>query len=151
MKNILLGFICCLLFVITLAGCSSSHQEVEANLKLFAIDSNTFEKYYNLWFPNSYSELDTSGFHVLTEKTDDNNIEISKFEPIKVGEIYRVKLFTVDSLVSAELNPTRFHGRTRIILDPNILFWDNGKIMIKVYFSKDFKGKYVLKGKIKLK
>lgn len=151
MKNIILCVICNLLFIIILEGCSSSNQKIEADIKLYALDSNTFKKYYDLWFPNSYSKSDTIGFHVLTEKTDDNNIDINKYEPIKVGETYILKLCEVDSLVSAKLNPTGIGDRVRIVLDPNILFWENGKIMIKVYSSNALKGKYVLREKRKIK
>ncbi|MDD5362073.1 MAG: hypothetical protein PHN88_08065 [Ignavibacteria bacterium] len=138
------------LFVICLAGCSASHNDGVTDLRLFMLDSNEFKEYNFLWFPNTYTDSDTSGYRVLTEKISDDSIDKSKYEPIKEGETYRLKLFTVDWLVSASMLRWGSLGDYgAFVLEPDVLFWDSGKIMVKVYFSKDLKGRYVLKGKRK--
>jgi hypothetical protein len=128
-------------------GCSSSLHEGETCIRLRGIDSVTYIEYYALWFPNSYSVFDTSGYYVFTNKNDNDNINLKEYELIRKGKTYCLNLFTVDSLVSASLLNNRSGNNVKIIVEPNLILYDKGKIMIKVYFSNDLKGKYVLKGK----
>ena len=151
MDNIFLSFVFSVLFAFVMVGCSSSKQSSESVIRLHRIDSTLFVNYYELWFPNNYSASDTSGFIVLSEKNAIRDTDLSDYELMNVGDTYGIKLFTVDSLVSAELLRLNFVGdNDSYVIDPGILFWRKGKIMVKVYFSKDLKGRYVLKGKRKL-
>ncbi|MCE1165843.1 MAG: hypothetical protein LWX07_10630 [Bacteroidetes bacterium] len=148
MKNIILSFVFYVLFVLAIAGCSSSKQSNEYVIRLYGIDSTLFVNYYKLWFPSNYSDADTSGFIVLSGKNANGDTDLRDYELMNVGDTYGIKLFTVDSLVSAKLLRLNFIGDLdSYIIDPGIVFWRKGKIMVKVYFSQDLKGRYVLKGK----
>jgi hypothetical protein len=144
MKKIKIVLIFMVLFsCVFILGCSSSLKEGNTCIRLRHIDSVTYKEYYALWFPNSYNSNDTSGYYLLSKKSDNKNIDMEKYALLRKGETYCLKIFTVDSLVNATLNS---RGDI-IIIDPNTILYKNGKIMIKVYFSNDIKGKYVLKCK----
>lgn len=141
-KNLLIVII--LLFSTEIfIGCSSSLNEGATCIRLRNIDSVTYKEYYALWFPNGYLFEDTSGYYVLTKKDDNDNINLKEYELIRKGKSYCLNLFMVDSLVSANLSSSA----EMIIVEPNLILYKKGKIMIKVYFSNDLKGIYVLKGK----
>lgn len=150
MKNVIVIISVCFLILIALSGCSSSNEVVDREIRLYDIDTGFFKEYNYLWFPKNFLETDTSGFRVLTIKCNPQNIDFNKYEPLVIGETYDLKLFSVDSLISAELIRWKsVRDISGFVLEPNILFWDKGKIKVKVYFSNDLLGTYVCKGKKK--
>jgi hypothetical protein len=158
-----------LLFLISVlfGGCASSKQEeknqfrfevIDSVLKknngnicfeIFHIDSKSFDKYYvidcNYYINKNNKIIDTVFFFILSEKENDVIIDINDYEKLFEEENYCLKLFSIDTLMTTTINITTYNPT--LILDPNLVFYENGKIVAKVYFCKDIKDKYVLKNR----
>jgi hypothetical protein len=166
MKKIIVRFIL-LIFPVGLLfnGCASSKQEVKNHYKFNVIDSvleknngvifarlagintNEFIDYNILSFDYIIQEKDfndTLYFFVISQKNIviDTNYYISLIK----GKSYDLYLEKIDTLIEARVTRSldRGGGETRII-DPDLIYWENGKFMIKLYISKDINDVFIRK------
>ncbi|MFA5403893.1 MAG: hypothetical protein WC358_03055 [Ignavibacteria bacterium] len=152
------------LFVL-IDGCSSSNLEYKNHYRFNVIDSvlrksngkiyarlaginkNEFIDYNILSFDYIIQEKnfkDTLYFFVISPKNIviDTNYYISLIK----GKSYDLYLEKIDTLIEARVTRSydRGGGETRII-DPDLIYWENGKFMIKLYISKDINDVFIRK------
>jgi hypothetical protein len=149
-------------------GCASSKQEEKNHFRFEVIDSalnkhngnlcfelrnidyKMFDKYIVLhcdYFVNKNNKIiDTVYFFILSEKDEDSTIDLKLYEKLNNSEKYCINLFTIDTLKRTD---ARIRGDAGFYYDDNdgcsILFWRDGKIVSKVYFSNGIKNIYIKK------
>jgi hypothetical protein len=152
MKNNIIIKVLFIFLGIMITGCSSSNYDGNRYVKFIHLDTNTFVDYYRMVFNpniNNLNENDTCVLYLISKKEKNDSIDLFKYESLVENNIYCINLFSLDTPISAEMKRLNDRGGGVRLYIEDELFWDNGKIVAKVYFSNDIKGKYILKGKRK--
>ena len=149
-------------------GCASSKEEIKNHFRFEIIDSvlkkndgkicfelsnidyKMFDKYYVFhcdYFVNKNNKIiDTVYFFILSEKDKDSTIDLKLYEKLNNSEKYYINLSTMDSLKRTDAG---IRGDAGFSYEDNdgcsILFWRDGRIVSKVYFSNEIKNIYIKK------
>lgn len=146
-------------------GCTSSKQEVKSHYRFEIIDSvlkknkgnicarltgintNEFIDYNILSFDYNIQEndfKDTLYFFVISKKNI--IVDTNDYKNLIKGKTYSLFLEKIDTLIKARVTRSfdRGGGEKRM-LDPDLMYWENGKFMVKLYISKDINDVFIRK------
>jgi hypothetical protein len=164
MKNILTSFFILINSIFLITGCSSSEPEEKNHYRFDIIDSvlnksngkitavlhsygPTYCKRYNIFNFDYYLkekyDLDTIYFFVISRK--ENFSDSIEYKLMNIGESYNLNLIKIDTSITAIINVPINGPHKCLILEPNLLFWRDGKIVAKCYYSNEIKDVYIKK------
>lgn len=134
-KSELISIIIICLFVFS---CSNQKmiEDNDANyFKVYLPDYDYFQKFEILTLKNNSDKL----YFLLVEKRNKNDLPpFSRFEKLKAGNIYEMKLNLIDTIVILKSRDII----NSVYLD-SILIWHNDSIMVPLHSSPNIFGRYI--------
>lgn len=162
MHKIIISFIILINSVLFIAGCSTSEPEVKNPFRFDIIDSvlrkndgiinaelhsyfSTDCKKYNIfnfdYFLKEKNNKDTIIFFVLSRK--ENFSDTADYKRMERRKSYDLNLIKIDTPITAKLKINMQGDHIVLMLEPDLKFWKDGKIISTMYFSNEIKDIYI--------